>query len=166
MSPELRFRECYRHLPDDELARCALEDELVPEARQPLAEELHHRGLTDLSAYKSRLDQDAAQSSSGTDREAMAPAEDPMDAYFFAWLASVLALVGPVLLVTLAAPDSDMVELAVVTAALIGFSGYLGVRARRQGSRKGHRLMLVLPLVLLGLSTMAAVLLVVMKVHM
>jgi hypothetical protein len=60
MFPELRFREYYGHLADDELARIALTDELVPEAQQALKEELQKRGLTDLSEYKRALEQAAA----------------------------------------------------------------------------------------------------------
>jgi hypothetical protein len=60
MFQELQFREYYGHLADDELARIALTDELVPEARQALKEELQKRGLTDLSEYKTAVDQAAA----------------------------------------------------------------------------------------------------------
>jgi hypothetical protein len=60
MFQELKFREYYCHLADDELARIALTDDLVPEARHALSEELQKRGLTDLSDYKKALDQAAA----------------------------------------------------------------------------------------------------------
>jgi hypothetical protein len=58
MFQELRFREYYGHLADDELARIALRtDELIPEALQALKEELQKRGLADLSECKRVLDQ-------------------------------------------------------------------------------------------------------------
>ena len=59
MFQELRFREYYGHLADDELARIALTDQLVPAAQEALQEELQKRGLTDLSDYKRALDEAA-----------------------------------------------------------------------------------------------------------
>jgi hypothetical protein len=53
-------------LADDELARIALTDELVPEAQEKLEEGLQTRGLTDLWEYKRALDRAAADRAEAT----------------------------------------------------------------------------------------------------
>jgi len=55
----LRFRERYRTLPDDDLARLALYEDLMPAAREAITDELEARGLRDLSAFRSRFEEDA-----------------------------------------------------------------------------------------------------------
>jgi len=56
----LRFRERYRTLGDDDLARLALDDDLIPAAREAITDELEARGLRDLSPLKKRFKEDAA----------------------------------------------------------------------------------------------------------
>lgn len=59
-TPEwLRFRERYRSLPDDDLARLALYEELIPAARAAITEELEARGLRDLSLFRKQFEEDA-----------------------------------------------------------------------------------------------------------
>lgn len=55
----LRFRERYRSMSDDDLARLALYEDLIPVAREAITEELEARGLHDLSAFKSRITEEA-----------------------------------------------------------------------------------------------------------
>jgi hypothetical protein len=56
----LRYRERYSSMADDDLARLALDDNLIPAAREAIAKELEARGLRDLSPFKKRFDEDAA----------------------------------------------------------------------------------------------------------
>jgi hypothetical protein len=61
MDDELRFANTYRGLADDELARIALSNNLLPEAQEALTSEMQRRGLTDLSEYKRALDDQPQQ---------------------------------------------------------------------------------------------------------
>jgi len=55
----LRFRERYRSLPDDDLARLALYEDLMPAAREAISEELEARGLRDLSSFQKQFEEEA-----------------------------------------------------------------------------------------------------------
>jgi hypothetical protein len=64
----------------------------------------------------------------------------------------VFAALGPFILV--ANPrGSDALKAWLIGVLLIGSSCYLGVKARREGSRTGFLLKLVVPLTLLGISS-------------
>lgn len=60
----LRFREHYRSLTDDDLARLSMDENLVPAARQEITEELQVRGLRDLSSFRKRFAEEATVSGS------------------------------------------------------------------------------------------------------
>jgi hypothetical protein len=55
----LRFREYYRNLTDNDLARLSTDENLVPAARDAITEELDSRGL-ELSSCRSRFDEEVA----------------------------------------------------------------------------------------------------------
>lgn len=63
MQDRLQFAETYSRLADDELARLALSNQLVPEAQEALTLELQKRGLTNLHEYKHALEEAAAKRS-------------------------------------------------------------------------------------------------------
>jgi hypothetical protein len=48
---------------------------------------------------------------------------------------------------------SDALKISAIGALFIAIGCYLGIRARRQGSHKGYIFKLMLPLILLGIST-------------
>jgi hypothetical protein len=56
----LEFREYYRTLADDELVHFAIDRDLIPAAREAITDELEARGLQDLSSFKKRFEDDAA----------------------------------------------------------------------------------------------------------
>ena len=56
----LRFRERYRTLTDDDLVHLAIDQDLIPAAREAIADELEAHGLRDLSSFKKRFEEDAA----------------------------------------------------------------------------------------------------------
>jgi hypothetical protein len=86
MFQELQFREHYSRLADDELARIALENELVPEAQRALSEELQKRRLTDLSKYKAALEQAADERSLGRQMEI----QTRMEQQFVEWMFTLM----------------------------------------------------------------------------
>jgi len=55
----LRFREYYRSLTDNDLARLSMDENLVPAAREAITEELDARGL-DLSSHRNRFEEEVA----------------------------------------------------------------------------------------------------------
>lgn len=55
----LQFREYYRTLTDNDLARLALYEDLMPAAREAITEELEARGLRDLSSFQKQFEEDA-----------------------------------------------------------------------------------------------------------
>jgi hypothetical protein len=56
----LRFRERYGSLTDDDLAHVAMDENLLPAAREAIAEEVDARGLRDhLSSLRNRLEEEA-----------------------------------------------------------------------------------------------------------
>jgi hypothetical protein len=55
----LQFREHYRNLVDDDLARLAMDTNLIPPAREAITDELEARGLRDLSSFKKRFEEDS-----------------------------------------------------------------------------------------------------------
>ena len=156
MFQELQFREHYSRLADDELARIALENELVPEAQTALSEELLKRGLTDLSKYKAALAQAAEERSLGRQMEIQARMQSQFAEWGFTLIGWLFAALGPFIWV--AAPNAaDVLKTVVALTAFIGFSCYLGIRARRRGSRAGYILKFVFPLILLAISTIMVV---------
>ena len=152
MYDRLQFAELYSRLADDELARIALENHLVPEAHEALAVELQKRGLNDLSEYKRNFEEAATASSVETGR---APIERSRDEWLFAFAACLMAVLLPLQFEYAGLPHLNRVEL-VIGGLVIALSCFLGLRARRKGSDKGFLLKFVLPLVLLGVSTLAA----------
>jgi hypothetical protein len=56
----IRFRDYYRTLTDNDLARLSLDENLVPAARDAITEELEARGLRDLSSFKERFAEEMA----------------------------------------------------------------------------------------------------------
>jgi hypothetical protein len=56
----LRFGEHFRALTDDDLMRLAMDENLIPAAREAITDELEARGLQDLSSFKKRFAQEAA----------------------------------------------------------------------------------------------------------
>jgi hypothetical protein len=144
-----RFADLYGRLADDELARIALSNNLVPEAQEALTVELQKRGLNDLSEYK-RLLEDAATSSFPE-----SPSIDKTrENWIFVFAAWVLAGYLPPA-VWLTPLDASMARrLWFVAALYILGSCYLGFKARREGSRKGFVLKFMLPLLILGVSTL------------
>jgi hypothetical protein len=153
MYDRLQFADFYSRLADDELARVALSNHLVPEAQEALTVELQKRGLTDLSEYKRALEEAAAASSLGNDLGSKAGKNRASEAWLFAFAAWLLAALMPLQLGFAALPDLTAREL-IAGALVIGLSCYLGLKARRDGSRKGFVLKFVLPLILLGVSTL------------
>lgn len=55
----LQFRERYRIMTDDDLARLALYEDLIPAAREAITEELEARELRDLSSFQKQFEDDA-----------------------------------------------------------------------------------------------------------
>ncbi len=59
MATVAQFQQHYADLRDEELIHIALTCNLVPEAKQALAEELSRRGISDLSSHKALMVQEA-----------------------------------------------------------------------------------------------------------
>ena len=147
-----RFAEVYSRLADDELARVALADHLVPEAKEALDAELQKRGLNDLSEYKHT--EGAGTNSLARELEIQSRLRRPTGDRVFVFAAWILALSVPLIFLS-ATPPGFAIEIRVCLAgtALIAVSCYRGLKARREGSRRGFVLKFVLPLILLGVST-------------
>lgn len=159
----LRFRDRYSQLPDDELARIALSGQLVPEAREALTAELQKRGISDLSGYKRDLEEPTR------DYEIMANMQRRIAEGMAVALAWCLAIFVPFLAIaahTAHAPVTDLLEVGGVCLLVVAFSCYLGIKARKEGSRIGYVLKLVVPLVLLGISTIVVACLSVLNVRL
>ena len=140
---------------DDELARVALEGNLVPEAREALTIELHKRGLTDLSEYENNLAQAAAVSSFENQLAIQAQMKRQLLSWLLTFFAWVMALFVP--FAWLISPNrTDNFEVSLMGGAFVAFSCYLGIRSRAAGSQWGYRLRFLLPLILLGVSTVVA----------
>jgi hypothetical protein len=155
MSDPLRFNGVYRRLMDDELARVALEGNLVPEAREALTIELQKRGLTDLSEYENNLAQAAAVSSFENQLAIQAQMKRQLLSWLLTFFAWVMALFVP--FAWLISPNrTDNFEVSLMGGAFVAFSCYLGIRSRATGSQWGYRLRFLLPLILLGVSTVVA----------
>jgi hypothetical protein len=155
MSDRQQFREYYGRLADDELARIALSNHLVPEAQEALTDEMQKRGLTDLTEYKRALDEAAAASSPERQLEITAGMKRELTEWVLVFMAWVLALVLP--FAWLASPNrSDAFQFTLMATPFIAVSCYLGIKARREGSRREYFLKVTLPLVLLGISTLVA----------
>ncbi len=149
-----KFSEYYRGLADDQLARIALEDHLVPEAYEALRVELHQRGLTDLSEYKRTLDQSTDTLHAWREPDTSTSAKEGWTMVVAGWvLAITLPFIGEI--ERQGAPDTVLLA---VGAIYIGWSCYLGIKDRRQGSKRGFILKFVLPLVLLSASVVSVVL--------
>jgi hypothetical protein len=158
MFPAQQFRAYYRHLADDELARIALESELVPEARRALTDELQYRGLTDLSGYKRALDEAALYRKVENQGRA---AQMPLHwlTLFFLLIARMIA---PFLRSTLPSVV-DALKISAVSAVLTLFGCYVVVNAYPPGAQRGHRQRVVATFILLGISTIAVVTLKVLR---
>lgn len=153
MANKGQFLEYYSRLADDELARIALQDQLVPEAQDAITDELQKRGLSDLSEYKRALDESAAASSVENELQIQVRMKRQVSEWVFVFLAWASAIASPFILV--AGPDgSEALKFSGMAALPIAFSCYLGIKARRQGSRQGYVLKFMLPLILLGISTL------------
>jgi hypothetical protein len=61
---QLRFREYYRCLTDNDLARLSMDENLVPAARDAITQELDARAL-DLSSYRKRFEEEVAAAKAG-----------------------------------------------------------------------------------------------------
>ena len=152
MSDKSQFREYYSGLADDELARIALSNHLVPEAQELLTDELQKRGLTDLREYKRALEEAAEASSLGRELEIQAQMKLAFAEWMLVLMAWVLAIALP--FIWIASPNrSEALKVSVIGTVFIVFSGHLGLRARRRGSYKGYVLKLMFPLILLATST-------------
>lgn len=156
LSEQQRFRDYYRSLDDHDLARLALTEDLVPEARAAVNEELAVRGLSDLSQFKQRMREDAAWV-----RQSQADAplvqrrqQELLNECVLVPCAWVLASLGPFMALWPGRP-SDRWALAALAAPL-GLSIWLGLRARRAGRRLVYHLEVTVPLALLVISSMAA----------
>ena len=124
----------------------------MPEAQEVLTDELQKRGLTDLREYKRALDEAAEASSLGRELEIQAQMKLEFAEWMLVFMAWVLAIALP--FIWIASPNrSDALKISVIGTLFIAFSCYLGLRALRRGSYKGYVLKLMLPLILLGIST-------------
>jgi hypothetical protein len=154
MNDRLKFAEVYSGLADDELARLALSDHLVPEAQEALTVELEKRRIADLSEYKHRLEEAAVASCLRRELELQARPKSPSRDGVLVFAAWALAILLPLQFFLAAPPRSPaFVRLCLVGGVYIAFSCYRGLKARRDGSRKGFVLKFVLPLTFLGIST-------------
>ena len=154
MHDKPQFAEVYGRLADDELARVALGGNLVSEAQEALTAELEKRGLTDLSQYKRTPGQAAGMSSLTGDLQFQAGVKGKSSDRIFVLAAWVLAISIPLIFLLAQPPSSAMlIRLCLVGALFIAVSCYRGLRALRDGSRKGFVLKFLLPLILLGAST-------------
>ena len=155
MPGQPQFGELYRRFADDELARLALTYNLAPEAQEALTIELRKRGLTDLSEHKSNLTQAAASSSLENQLAIQGRVKWQFAQALLTFMAWVMAPIIPFAWVV--TPEySDSLKISLIGALFIAFSCYLGIRSRREGSRWGCRLEFLLPLILLGISTVLA----------
>jgi hypothetical protein len=158
MPDRSQFSDYYSRLADDQLARIALSNHLVPEAQEALNEEMQKRGLTDLTEYKRALEEAAAASTLGSALQVQAQMKWQFAKWMIAFMAWGFAITLPLAWLPLAwtpgaAALSDALEITAMGGLCIALSCYLGIRARRQGSRAGYVLKSMLPLVLLGIST-------------
>jgi len=153
MNDKPQFAARYSRLADDELARIALSDELLPEAHEALSNELEKRGLTDLSEYKKALEEADAASTVDRQPEYQMQMRQVLTEWILVFMAWAFAIAAP--FIWLAAPNgSDALKVSALGASFIAFSCYLGIKARRKGSSTGFWLKCALPLVFLGTSTL------------
>jgi hypothetical protein len=159
-SEKQRFRDTYAGLPDDQLKMVALRSDLQPDAEAALKEELEARNLTaaDLKTFRREMKRNraAARHAESTVHERARHFELRMALGFLVLMAWVCAWFMPFTVVS--GQSRDLFELCAITAAFIGVSGFLGLRARRKGRKLGFYLMAVVPLVILVVSTIAALL--------
>jgi hypothetical protein len=152
MNDRLQFGEVYSRLANDDLARIALANHLVPEAQEALTVELQRRGLVDLSRYKGAQKETAA-GFLVREPAVQAGLERASGDRIFVFAAWVLAVSVPLVFLFAAPPTSAGLMLCPIAAVFIAISCYRGLKARRDGSRKGFVLKFVLPLILLCMST-------------
>lgn len=153
MQDRPQFAEVYSRLADDELARVALSGNLVPEAQEALTVELDKRGLADLSQYKHTLEEAAGASLLGSDLRFQRGQKRASGDRIFVLAAWVLAVSIPLIFLLSEPPSAAiLVRLCIVGSLFIAVSCYRGLRALRDGSRKGFVLKFLLPLILLGAS--------------
>jgi hypothetical protein len=154
MSDNSRFGAYYERAADDELARIALSDELLPEARQELNAELAKRRLTDLSEYKRALAVATEWKSPARQMEFQGALQRKFHGWALVFAAWIFAAALPI--IWNASPTrADSLKVGAGGALFIALSCYLGIRAGRQGSRSGFILKLVVPLFLIGCSSVA-----------
>lgn len=147
-----QFAELSRRLADDELARIALTDQLVPAAQEALAEDLKTRRVTDLTEYRTALEIAAEASSPAGEAEIQARMHRALAESGLAVAAWGMAAVLPY--VWFARPNGTVeLEVSAIGTVLVALSCYFGLRAHRRGSRVGFLLKFALPLVILGIST-------------
>lgn len=155
MSDKQQFGEHYRRLADDELARLALENHLVADAKEALADELKRRKISDLSEYKKTLDESKAQRTAARELQFQSNGLQQFRLWALVCIAWLLAVAGPFIFA--ANPhDSNSLKVCLLGVLLIAFSCYLGIKAQRAGSRVGYFLKLKLPLILLAISSAIA----------
>lgn len=110
-----------------------------------------HSRLTDLSEYKKSPEGFPEALLARREPGASARARPEWAFVLGAW---VIAAVLPIMFEVRGTRASDSVTFLVVGGVYIAFSCYLGIKARRQGSKKGFVLKFIVPVVLVGLSTL------------
>ena len=159
MSDRKQLRQHYKRLSADDLARIALSADLTREAAAIIKEELQSRGLTDLSAFKRQMEEDALLTNPARYNEVSWQMERRWNRFILvagvvsmAWL---FAATFPLLIhfVNSAESTSSKIQLISMLCATIGMSVYLGIRAQQQGRRLAFYLRAVMPIALLCTST-------------
>jgi hypothetical protein len=155
MSDPQQFRDYYTSLPDDQLKLVALRDDLLPEARTAVQQELKSRGLTDLEAFRRdvQANKEIARQAEGVAYQRRARLEEWIVKGFLVSAAWLMAVIGPF---SLHPPPRDPMDVYLAMGIPIGASCLFGVLAWRRRSRPGFYLMTIAPLVLLGISATVA----------
>jgi len=152
-----QFAEVYSRLADDELARVARSNHLVPEAQEALTVEIQKRGLN-LSEYDRALEEATAVPVLERELAFQARFVRPSGDRVIVLAACVLAASVPLIFLSAAPPSpAILIKLCIATAVVIAISCFRGLKARRDGSPKGFLLKFALPLILLGMSTVVVI---------
>jgi hypothetical protein len=155
MPTKQQLQEHYQRLSNDDLARIALTAELTPEAREIISQELHTRGLTDLSSFKRQMEEDAVVTNPARYNQVSLDMELRLKRSIAvgglvatAWVGAALL---PIAILGSDRPESIGTRLQVlgILGALLALSLFLGLRARRQGRRLAFYLRAVIPVALL-----------------
>ena len=159
MPDKREFREYYASLPEDQFQMVALRPDLLPEAREAVTEELEARGLTaaDLKAFRRQMRRDAAlaKRSEYVARQRQSDFDLALHTGVMVLIAWISAFGLPLVLATGRAPRNT--EVLLFPAGFIAASCFLGIRARRKGESTKFVLMTLVPLVLLGITSIVAV---------